>query len=65
VAYFKLLTRNLHEVQRTHSGWLVSGLRFISVVEGGYLILPTPVLRNESETDAILLVWRIRLHQSL
>jgi hypothetical protein len=65
VAYFKLLTRNLHEVQRTPSGWVVSGLRFITIVEDGYLVLPTPILCNDSETDAILLVWRAGPHQSL
>jgi hypothetical protein len=43
----------------------VSRLRFISVVEGGYLVLPTPILCNGSETDAILLVWRVRPFQSL
>jgi hypothetical protein len=63
--YCKLLTRNLHEVQRTSSGWLVSGLRFIRLAEGGYLVLPTPIIRNKSETDAILLVCRFGLYQSL
>jgi len=47
VAYFKLLIRNLHIVQRTSSGWVVSGLRYISVVESGYLILPTQVINPE------------------
>jgi hypothetical protein len=43
----------------------VSGLRFISVVEDGYLVLPTRILSNDSETDALLLVWRVGSHQSL
>lgn len=65
MAYLKLLTRNLHEVLKTHSECVVSGLKFISVVEGGYLVLPTPIFFNDSETDAILLVWRVGTHQSL
>jgi len=34
-------------------------------VEDGYLVLPTPIFCNDSETDENVLVWRAGPHQSL